>query len=147
VTLPDNANVIDLLVHQHQEVKRALAEVETLDGDAKAAAFARLEKLLLAHEHAEQEVVHPAVRDLAGEPGIARERVVEEEDAAAAMNDLHAMGTSHPDFDVRFAKFRDSVLEHAGREEVVEFPRLRATQSAERLVLLADELRSVQAMR
>ncbi|HEY7175590.1 MAG TPA: hemerythrin domain-containing protein, partial [Micromonosporaceae bacterium] len=67
--------------------------------------------------------------------------------AAAAMDDLHAMGTSHPDFDIRFAEFRDSVLEHAAQEETVEFPRLRATQSAERLVLLADELRSVQAMR
>lgn len=147
MTLPDNADVIDLLVHQHHEVKRALAEVDGLEGESKVAAFARLQKLLAAHENGELRVVHPAVRDLAKAPDIARDRMTEEEHADAVIDELQALGVGHPDFDAKFDAFRDAVLAHAEREETLEFPRLRATVSQERLQLLADELRSVQAMR
>jgi hemerythrin superfamily protein len=145
--LPDNADIVDLLVHQHHEVKRALAEVETLDGDPQAAAFARLQKILYAHESAEQQVVHPATRDLAKQPDIARARVDEENAIESRMADLQSMGASHPDFDASFAVTRDQILAHNGHEESDEFPALRQSQSAERLVLMADELRAVQAMR
>jgi|SRR5215475_4065149 len=145
--LPDNADIVDLLVHQHHEVKRALAEVETLDGDPQAAAFARLQKILYAHESAEQQVVHPATRDLAKQPDVARARVNEENAIESEMADLQSMGASHPDFDESFAVARDAILAHNEREEAEEFPALRETQSAERLEMMADELRSVQAMR
>jgi len=147
VTLPDNADVVDLLVHQHHEVKRALAEVGALEGDSKAAAFARLQRLLTAHESAEQQVVHPATRDLAHNADVARARVEEEMSTDDALAELHALGAAHPDFDARFALLRDAVLAHNEREENEEFLLLRNTQSRERLVEMADSLREVQSMR
>lgn len=147
VTLPDNADVIDLLLHQHHEVKRSLAEVETLDGDSKMAAFSRLEKLLSSHENAEQEVVHPVTRDQAGNPGLAHDLVRAEDEATAVMSELHALGARNPDFDPKFVSLRDAVLGHNAREESEEFPLLRRTQSAQRLEEMADDLRAVQSMR
>jgi hemerythrin superfamily protein len=147
VTLPDNADVIDLLLHQHHEVKRSLAEVETLQGDSKMAAFSRLEKLLSSHENAEQEVVHPVTRDQAGNPGLAHDLVHDEDEATTVMSELHALGAGNPDFDPKFSSLRDAVLDHNAREESEEFPLLRRTQSAQRLEELADDLRAVQAMR
>jgi hemerythrin superfamily protein len=147
VTLPDNADVIDLLLHQHHEVKRSLAEVETLEGEPKMAAFSRLEKLLSSHENAEQEVVHPVTRDQAGNPGLAYDLVHDEDEATAVMSELHALGAGNPDFDPKFSSLRDAVLGHNAREEAEEFPLLRRTQSAQRLEELADDLRAVQSMR
>jgi hypothetical protein len=147
VTLPDNADVVDLLLHQHHEVKRSLAEVETLEGDSRMAAFSRLEKLLSSHENAEQEVVHPVTRDQAGNPALAHDLVHDEDEATAVMSELHALGAGNPDFDPKFITLRDAVLGHNAREESEEFPLLRRTQSAQRLEELADDLRAVQSMR
>ena len=147
MTLPDNADVIDLLLHQHHEVKRSLTEVETLDGDSKMAAFGRLEKLLSSHENAEQEVVHPVTRDQAGDPRLAFDLVHAEEDAKAKMAELHGIGAGNPDFDAKFLALRDVVLGHNELEETAEFPLLRRTQSAQRLEEMGDDLRTVQSMR
>lgn len=145
--LPDNADVIDLLLHQHHEVKRSLAEVETLEGDSKMAAFSRLEKLLSSHESAEQQVVHPVTRDQAGRPQLAHDLVRDEDATTVAMNELHGLGAGNPDFDPKFIALRDAVLGHNAREELEEFPLLRQTQSAQRLEEMADGLRAVQSMR
>jgi hypothetical protein len=147
VTLPDNADVIDLLLHQHHEVKRSLAEVETLEGDSKMAAFSRLEKLLSSHESAEQQVVHPVTRDHAGNPELAQDLVYDEDAAMVVMTELHSLGAGNPDFDPKFTALRDAVLGHNVREESEEYPLLRRTQSVQRLEEMADDLRAVQSMR
>ena len=147
MTLPDNADVIDLLLHQHHEVKRSLVEVETLDGDSKMAAFSRLEKLLSSHETAEQQVVHPVTRDQAGNPGLALDLMHDEDEATVKMTELHSLGAGNPDFDPKFLALRDAVLGHNAREESEEFPLLRRTQSVQRLEEMADDLRAVQSMR
>ena len=147
MTLPDNADVIDLLLHQHHEMKRSLAEVETLEGDSKMAAFSRLEKLLSSHESAEQRVVHPVTGDQAGNPELAHDLVHDEDEAMVMMTELHSLGAGNPDFDPRFIALRDAVLGHNGREESEEFPLLRRTQSVQRLEEMADDLRAVQSMR
>jgi hemerythrin superfamily protein len=146
VKLPANADIVDLLKHQHQEVKRALAEVETLEGDSRAAAFERLQRLLSAHEHGERQVVHPVTRDRAGNPWLARALQDEENRAEVSMAELHALGPNNPDFEPKFAALHDAVLAHDEHEESEEFPLLRRTQSAERLEEMADELQDVQSM-
>ena len=106
MTLPDNADIVDLLLHQHHEVKRSLAEVETLEGDSKMAAFSRLEKLLSSHEGAEQQVVHPVTGDHAGDPGLAHDLVHAEDAVTETMTELHSIGAGNPDFDSKFMALR-----------------------------------------
>ena len=59
-------DVITLLQRQHQEIRQLFDEVEKADGDARRAAFHRLVRLLSVHETAEEELVHPRVRQQDG---------------------------------------------------------------------------------
>ena len=137
-------DVVDVLLSQHEQIKEALAKVPILSGPHKAAAFDRLRALLHAHETAEQEIVHPATRDYAGEGDIAGHRVAEEVGAEAMLARLTDLGSDHADFDAEFMKLHDAVLQHAEREEVEEFPQLRKVLAPDLLVSLAERLRAAE---
>jgi hypothetical protein len=59
--MPDT-DAVDLLIHQHDEIRRLLRTVETSMGVRRAHAFDRLRRLLAVHETAEEEIVHPLIR-------------------------------------------------------------------------------------
>jgi Hemerythrin HHE cation binding domain len=146
IPMPDGGDVVDFLLVQHEAVKQAFEDVIHADDEAKATAFSQLEVLLQVHEAGEQQVVHPVTRDVAGSPEIAEQRVEEERQASSALSELSRMGVADRGFDAAFADLHASVLEHASEEESEEFPRLRATQTTERLIAMAAELRAVQTM-
>jgi len=126
-------DVVDLLLAQHQEVKRLFSEVHG-PGEDRAEAFARLVRLLAVHETAEEEVVYPAVRSTGPEGERAAEaRKAEEADAKRELADLEKLGVDDPAFDGRFGTFRMAVLEHARNEEQEVFPLLRSSLDAEKL--------------
>lgn len=137
-------DVIDVLVDQHEQIKRSLTEVETAVGEAKAVAFLELETLLYVHESGEQQVVHPVTREEAGEAGLADALEREERECDAMLAQLRDLDVSHPDFGRTFTGLRKVVLKHVQEEEDEEFPRLRASQSTEALMALGDQLRAVQ---
>ncbi len=139
-------DVVDLLLAQHEEILKTLDEVRANAGEPRADAFSRLQALLIAHERGEQAVVHPVTRDATGDPEIVAERVREERAADLALADLRGLDLDGGEFARRFDEFRDAVIAHAGWEERVEFPSLRATQTTERLLAMAGELRAAQAM-
>lgn len=139
-------DVVDLLLAQHEEIFKTLDEVRANTGEPRADAFLRLEALLTAHEHGEQRVVHPVTRDVTEDPEIVVDRLREEREADFALADLRGLDLDSAEFDERFAAFRDAVIAHAGWEERVEFPSLRATQTTEQLLAMAGEMRAAQAM-
>jgi hemerythrin superfamily protein len=145
MTFLAGGDLIDVLYDQHLQIKNALARVESAVGSDKEAAFAELRSLLHAHEMGEQEIVHPATRDFAGEGDIASALLAEEQDADEALAQLSALGTTDGDFDARFAEFRAAVLAHAEHEEQEEFPALRASLAPEQLVSLGAKLLSADA--
>jgi hemerythrin superfamily protein len=136
-------DLIDVLMNQHQQIRNTLARVQA--GPARSAALDELRLLLRAHEAGEQELVHPATRDFAGEGDIAGARMAEEQAADRALAELVDLGVDHDSFDERFAAFRDSVLRHAELEELEEFPRLRAVLTQERLVSMGGRLLAAEA--
>ncbi|GAA1747445.1 hemerythrin domain-containing protein [Luedemannella helvata] len=145
MSIPAEGDIVDVLRHQHEELKQTMTEVETSTGLARAEAFGRVIALLETHERSEQRVVHPTTRETPGGAEIAEERVAEEEEADEVLAELRELGTDDPDFPARFTVFRESVIEHAQHEEDEEFPVLRATLPADQLLGMADELRAVQA--
>jgi hemerythrin superfamily protein len=128
-------NLIDVLMNQHQQIRNTLARVQTRTVPERSIAFDELRTLLRAHEAGEQELVHPATRDFAGEGDIAGARLAEEQAADRALAELVD----------RFAAFRDAVLRHAELEEVEEFPRLRAVLTQERLISMGGRLLAAEA--
>jgi hypothetical protein len=139
-------DVVDLLLEQHEQVKMLMARVADGAPGDRAASFEALADLLERHETAEQEIVHAATKDAAHAPGVADQRVAEEEKADSAMATLKECGVDHPDFGDRFSEFRSAVLDHAEHEENEEFPRLRATLDGETLMRMARDVREIEGI-
>lgn len=139
-------DAIDLLVSQHEEIRRLFAEVARKKRDQRAEAFTRLRRLLAVHETAEEEIVHPvARRSLANGRAVIEARLREENESKKTLQALEKMDPSAENFDALFAQFREAVLEHAEREEQEEFPELRSHRPAEKRVMAAA-IKAAEAM-
>jgi len=144
-TATQEQDVVDLLLEQHEQIKSLFTEVKTAHGDAKRDAFRQLVRLLAVHEAAEEQVVHPAARDSAGDD-VVRARLHEEHESKKVLSALHDLGTDAPDFDSRFAAFERRVLDHAAHEEQEEFSQLRRAVDAERLRRMAGAVKAAEAI-
>jgi len=148
MTVQTTGDIVDVLLIQHGEIEDGFDEVMRVELEHKAAAFDRLRGMLVTHEQGEQKVVHPVLRERSGAEGgdIAEARLEEERMADEMLAELNAMTVDDPAFDERFDTFRTAVLDHAHREQDEEMTWLRENLTDEELHLLADQLRSVQAM-
>jgi hemerythrin superfamily protein len=136
-TMPE-ADAVELLIHQHEQIRSLFQKVDKAKGDRRVEAFERLRRLLAVHETAEEEFVHPvARRSLKNGHKVIDARLEEENEGKKMLQALEKMGPSAQGFDALFAEFRKAVLEHAEREEREEFPELRTHSSGERRVMAA----------
>lgn len=138
-------DVIDEVVKDHEEIKALFARVESATGDAKQEAFEELVRRLAVHETAEQEVVHPLLRQ-AGREDIRDERISEEKEAEVVLADLLKMGTEDAAFDTAFESLKTDVLHHAEMEEQTEHPKIRQEMDAGKLEKLAPAFRAAEAI-
>jgi iron-sulfur cluster repair protein YtfE (RIC family) len=123
-------DAVELLVRQHQEIRRLLREVEGNAGEVRVEVFVRLRRFLAMHETIEQEIIHPLVRRRVGDQVIDARRE-EENQGERVLRELAEIGPASPDFAPLFAEFRTAVLRHAEYEEQQEFPELRTRGNAE----------------
>jgi len=144
-TMPE-AGAVALLMRQHEEIRGLCRKVESTTGERRADAFERLRRLLAVHETAEEEIIHPLVRNsIPRGDEIIDARLEEERRGKQMLRELERMGTANPSFTPMFARFRTAVLEHAEREETEEFPALRRRGEAE-LRGLAAALKAAEAV-
>lgn len=147
VTEVTHRNVVDLLMEQHNQVKELFREVAAATGDRKRELFQDLVRLLAAHETAEELVVHPAARDAVnGGDRVVDNRLREEDEAKHVLAALYDMGVDDPRFDAEFARFAESVVEHATHEEREEFRYLRQNLPAEKLERMAGAVQAAEAI-
>ncbi|RFU43373.1 hemerythrin domain-containing protein [Actinomadura logoneensis] len=139
--------VVELLLRQHEEIRRLFAEVERTSGKEREEAFGRLRHLLAVHETAEEEIVHPfARRELRDGEKVVDARLKEENEAKGVLERLEKTGVDDPEFDALFSRLRKEVEEHARHEESDEFPHLAAAASAEQLRGMATAVRAAEAV-
>jgi hemerythrin superfamily protein len=140
-------DVVQLLLDQHVEIRKCLAEVSDSRGEPRRHAFQRLGRLMAAHETAEEMVLHPRARaSIPGGPGIIADRLREEREAKELMASLDAMNPDDPEFDTQFALLQQMVLDHASQEEREEFPAVRQYHSEEQLRAMAMLVRAAEAV-
>ncbi|MFC5754830.1 hemerythrin domain-containing protein [Actinomadura rugatobispora] len=145
-TMPDK-DVVDLLLRQHMEIRALFGEVAAARGDARAAAFDRLRRMLAVHETAEEEVVHPYARRLMDGGGpMVDARLEEENRGKTILAELVDIGPGGKGFGPRFEELRTAVLEHARREEEEEFPRIRELATAEERRGMAAAVKAAQVL-
>ncbi|MEV5711925.1 hemerythrin domain-containing protein [Actinoallomurus sp. NPDC052274] len=140
-------NVFDVLQKDHEEVKKALAELEKGPTATTGAGSDQLkvrEKLVdqliieeSKHEAVEEEYFWPAVRDkLSDGDHLADEATDQEQAAKHILNDLMDLSPDDPRFEDRLRTFITDGREHIAYEEERVWPRMREALSAEE----ADEL-------
>lgn len=141
------SDVIDVLLREHDEIRRLCAAVERSGGRERVRRFAELSHAVYLHELGEQRVVHPVVRNVSAAAAmIGMMRLTEESALLLSLDALDALGADDPDFDPGFAALRLAILEHLTREELDEFPILRLRVPVQRLHGMTGELNDVQLM-
>lgn len=140
-------DVVDVLLEEHDEIRRLCAAVERARGDEKAQRFDDLVEAFRRHERGEQSVVHPAARDSTAAGNlIGLARVTEEDSIERSFEGLQVLGAGDSGFDRAFTRVYRAVLDHLTREELDEFPLLRLYVPVQRLHMMAGELHDVQVM-
>jgi hemerythrin superfamily protein len=142
MTVPD-ADVVSVVQRDHREIEQMMARVESSADSERQDAFEDLVRKLAIHETAEEEVVHPLLRDATD----VVDPILSEEDAAKRrLSDLEGVNVSSGTFIEQFKMLKSDVLAHAQHEEREEHPRLRAEQSPEKLERLGRMFETAERM-
>ena len=140
-------DVIQVVLHQHDQMRRLCTDVRQASDTDKKGVFAELYQLVNVHEHGDLAVVHPAARGkTANGDRTAVACMTEGADIARALAELHALGVEHATFDSKFAVVDQAIHDHMAHEERDEFPILRRYVSIQRLHMMAGELHDVGVM-
>lgn len=138
-------DLIDAVVADHLEIRCLFQELRRAsDRPARAEAFDRLTRTLVAHETAEDQIVHPLTTITRGGRGIGHRRAHEEFRAERKLAGLRALDLDDPRFDRRAGSLERAVLRHAAHEEAQEHPFLRRSVAPARLLALAEAYREVK---
>jgi hemerythrin superfamily protein len=126
--------LIDLLLEDHQTVRRLFTEIATATGDRRAELFDTLRETLVRHEVAEEEIVRPLTKSsVPGGKQLMEERISEESKAEGILRQMEKAKVGSSEWEDLFETLRTGVLEHAEMEETREFPQLQAHVPAEQL--------------
>ena len=141
-------DVIDYLKTQHETIRALFIEtLDAADAETRQDAFTRLRTMLAVHETAEEMVVHPRARnDGAAGDEIVDARLREEHEAKEQLSTLESMDVASDEFLTALTAFRETVLEHAEREEADEFPKLARDLDENELKTLAAAVRAAEAI-
>jgi hypothetical protein len=121
-----DTDIVDVLLVEHDDLRRLLTEVESTAPAERAGPFRELVARLASHEAAEEAVVHRALRDEVPDGGeVAAEVLAEEAASERLLATMEDMDPASEDFAAAFATLRTEVLSHAAHEEAEEFPLLR----------------------
>jgi hemerythrin superfamily protein len=140
-------DVIDLLLAQHQEIRRLFTETGNARGGDRRESFDNLRRLLAVHETAEEQIVHPeARRTLDNGDEVVDARLDEENQAKRMLEDLERVGPDAPNFEVLLEQLEKAVVEHAEHEERDEFPPFRERHPAYQREAMGKALKVAEAL-
>ena len=123
-------NVLDLLKEDHQEVKRLFEEFENAEGRARQGIVEEALKALEIHTKIEEDLVYPAIREVAEEEE-GEEKVDEanEEHHVVTLlsKELRKMRASESGYQAKFTVLSELVKHHIEEEEGEMFPQAEQT--------------------
>ncbi|MEU6878865.1 hemerythrin domain-containing protein [Streptomyces sp. NPDC046712] len=144
-TVESEDDILEQLVQQHDRIRQLLAETLGSDGVAKQRCFDELRGLLAVHESAEEMVLRPVARRVAGKVE-ADARNEEESRANEMLAELEELDVHSAEFNSRLIAFQQAVEDHAQREEREEFPAIRARCDIEDRRSMGRRLRMAERM-
>jgi hemerythrin superfamily protein len=111
-------NAIDLLKQDHQEVQKLFSEfMSTEDEDfaRREDLFQQIDKALLSHSDAEEEILYPAMQQYA--PDLVKEALDEHETVKQLLLEMLDLEVDDEEFDKRMNMLIENVENHVQEEE------------------------------
>jgi hemerythrin superfamily protein len=111
-------NAIDLLKKDHQEVHQLFSEFMSADAEDFARRediFQRIDRALLIHTDAEEEIFYPSIEDHA--PDLVKEALSEHEEVKQLLADMLDLEVDDDEFNDRMATLMQKVETHVREEE------------------------------
>ena len=140
--LPEG-DVIRILLEQHARVRELFTEVQSVDGEHRQHAFDELRALLAVHETAEEMVLRPVSKEVAGE-AVADARNHEEEEATKVLYEIEKLDVGSPEFLSQIALLEQAVSDHAEHEEREEFPLVIAECDEDKRQSMGKKVRAAE---
>lgn len=133
-------NAITLLTQQHDELERLLAQLESVDDEARELLLEELAGRVSAHVTIEEKIFYPAV--MAGQTTPPLLAALERHLALAQiLADLRQLARTDAGFAAGLARLERELHEHAhGADEEWLFPRAKDALSPEKLDTLGTEM-------
>jgi hemerythrin superfamily protein len=146
----EQRDVIEILTHDHREVERMFAELESLPVAMGEAERSRRKDLvdqvtieLVRHSVAEEAEVYPAVKKKVSDAEAERAKH-EHAEAEETMKWLEGLQPDDPGFDEALAILMREIREHVAEEEGQMFPHMRQVFSPQELVELGAKVEAVK---
>jgi hemerythrin-like domain-containing protein len=144
-------NIIDMLKHDHDQVRKLLAELVSSTERAEKKRMELLETIeheLKVHTQIEEQLFYPAFKEANGKEhermyyeALEEHRAVED----LILPDLKQTDPTTPQFTGRAKVLKELIEHHASEEENSLFPEARKTMSAELLAELAEEAEELKS--
>ncbi|MEV6247869.1 hemerythrin domain-containing protein [Streptomyces sp. NPDC051742] len=144
-TVEQEDDILEQLLEQHERIRQLFAETMDSEGEAKQQCFDELRGLLAVHETAEEMILRPVAKRVAGKDE-AEARNEEEAQANKELAALENLDVHSAEFDARLAEFQRAVEHHAQHEEREEFPRIRAECDIDDRRSMGRRLRAAERM-
>lgn len=126
------ADIIQELLKDHEEVRQLMAKIEGSSGKERKQLFQELVSELIKHEVAEEEILRPVSKRLAGER-VAQARIEEEDKAEKLIKEMEKLDPAGAEFGRLFTTLHQEVEKHARAEETEEFPMVEQKASQDDL--------------
>jgi hemerythrin-like domain-containing protein len=121
-------NAIQLLMEDHDYVKKAFRAFEKMDHEdhgAMKALVSQVCEALKAHTRVEEELFYPAARRAIKDEDLMNEAEVEHDSAKALIRQLERMKPDDPKYVATFTVLGEYVKHHVKEEESEMFPKAR----------------------
>ncbi len=134
-------DAIEVLINDHKRIKELLSKLTDGPQAQRTETLELLKETLTVHNATEENLVYPAIREVAGRKMHANELYHETAEADVMLWQLSMMSPQDSTFASTASKTRDAIEKHISSEEETEFPKLRDAADPAKQSRLTSEVR------
>jgi hemerythrin superfamily protein len=123
--IPATGDAIAILMHDHAQVKPLLLQLPDASPATRKGLLDEIVAALTVHNATEENLVYPAIREIAGREQHAGQLYHQQDEAKILIWELSNLLDDDAEFKPKAEKLRDAILAHVHQEEEHEFPHLR----------------------
>jgi hypothetical protein len=138
-------DAVAILINDHERIKDLFERLLNSDAAGRPQILKQLKPLLVIHNAGEENVVYPAIAELAERPIHANRLYHQQDEAQVAFWELLELDPGDAKFFRKTADLRDALLAHVREEEEHEFAHLRESLEPEKMQKLTADLREFRS--